>query len=91
MDDAFSRRFQNIVHFDILNNELSKKYWENNIPSNVTLGTGIDFDLIVKRHPLSPASIINVINRVCLKTIRKGSTEISNIDLDLCIKDEQYK
>ncbi len=91
MDDAFSRRFQNIVHFDLLNQELSKKYWENNIPSNVTLGAGIDLELIVKRYPLSPASIINVINRVCLKTIRKGSTEISNADLELCIKDEQVK
>lgn len=91
MDDAFSRRFQNIVHFDILNHELSKQYWENNIPANAKLGAGIDLEIIVKRHPLSPASIINVINRVCLKTIRKGSTEISSVDLDLCIKDEQYK
>lgn len=91
MDDAFSRRFQNIVHFDILNAELSKKYWENNFPANVKLGPGIDLEAIVKKYPLSPASIINVINRVCLKTIRKASMEISSIDLDLCIKDEQYK
>ena len=91
MDDAFSRRFQNIVHFDLLNPELSKKYWENNFPANVTLGPGIDLDAIVKRHPLAPASIINVINRVCLKTIKKGNAEIPSADLDLCIKDEQYK
>lgn len=91
MDDAFSRRFQNIVHFDLLNHELSKKYWLDNFPENVSLSPAIDFDMIVKRSPLSPASIINVINRVCLKTIRKGSTEISAGDLELCIKDEQYK
>jgi hypothetical protein len=91
MDDAFSRRFQNIVHFDLLNHELSKKYWLDNFPKNITLASGIDFDVIVKRSPLSPASIINVINRVCLKTIRKGSVEISSADLELCIKDEQYK
>ncbi len=91
MDSAFSRRFQNIVHFDILNNELSKKYWQDNFPANVTLSSIIDFDLIVKRYPLAPALIINVINRVCLKTISKGSTEISAADLELCIKDEQSK
>ena len=91
MDEAFSRRFQNIVHFDLLNQELSKKYWETNLPLNVTMNAGIDLEQIVKRYPLSPASIINVINRVCLKTIRKGSTEISNADLELCIKDELYK
>jgi AAA+ superfamily predicted ATPase len=91
MDDAFSRRFQNIVHFDLLNHELSKKYWQDNFPKNVSLHPAIDFDVIVKRSPLSPASIINVINRVCLKTIRKDSIEISPADLELCIKDEQYK
>lgn len=91
MDDAFSRRFQNIVHFDILNFELSKKYWQDNIPQNVTLGAGIDLDVIVKRYRFSPASIINIINRVCLKTIRKGYTEISSADLDLCIRDEELK
>lgn len=91
IDDAFSRRFQNLVLFDLLNPELSKKYWQDNLPANVTLAAGIDLDLIVKRHQLSPASIINVINRVCLMTIRKESTEISAVDLELCIKDELYK
>lgn len=91
MDDAFSRRFQSIVFFDILNPELSKKYWEDNLPPQVTLNSGINLDTIVKRDRLSPASIINVINRVCLKTIRKGQTEISLADLEQCIKDELYK
>lgn len=91
IDDAFSRRFQSIVHFDILNPELSKAYWKNNFPENVTLDNTINFDMIVQRHQLAPASIINVINRVCLKTITKGSCVISNADLELCIKDEQYK
>ncbi len=91
MDDAFSRRFQNIVHFDHLNAELSLLYWQNNLPAKIMLGQGIDLSLIVKRHQLSPASIINVINRVSLHTISKSSTEISNADLEMCIKDEIYK
>jgi hypothetical protein len=91
MDDAFSRRFQSIVHFDLLNAELARKYWENNLPSKVKLAQGIDLDIIVKRHNLSPAAIINVINRVSLQTIRKNGAEISITDLELCIKDELYK
>ena len=91
MDDAFSRRFQSIVHFDILLPEIRKKYWEDNLPRNVILGPGIDLDVISKRHHLSPASIINIINRVSLLTIRKNSTEIKSADLELCIKDELVK
>lgn len=91
MDDAFSRRFQNTVHFDILNAELSKQYWLDNLPKQVSLAPAINLDTIVQRDKLSPASIINIINRVCLKTIQKGSTEIAAMDLDLCIKDEIYK
>jgi SpoVK/Ycf46/Vps4 family AAA+-type ATPase len=91
MDNAFSRRFQSMVHFDVLNEELSIQYWKDHFPPNVSFGAGIDFNLIVKRDPLSPASIINVINRVCLKTISKNKTEISLADLTLCIKDEKIK
>jgi SpoVK/Ycf46/Vps4 family AAA+-type ATPase len=66
MDNAFSRRFENLVFFDVLNPELSKRYWETNLPPKVTLSEDIDLAVIVKRYQLSPASIINVINRVCL-------------------------
>ncbi|MDQ3110549.1 MAG: hypothetical protein M3R17_11700 [Bacteroidota bacterium] len=91
MDSAFSRRFQSIVHFDILNVELRKKYWLDNLPVKATLAAGIDLDLISKRHHLSPAAIINIINRVSLMTIRKNSIEIKSADLELCIKDEEFK
>ncbi|MCW3085109.1 MAG: family ATPase [Bacteroidetes bacterium] len=91
MDDAFSRRFQSIVHFDVLNADLRKQYWEDNLPTAVSLGTGIDLEQIAKKHPLSPASIINIINRVSLQTIRKNKTEIGSADLELCIKDELIK
>jgi len=91
MDDAFSRRFLSVVHFDLLEEELRKQYWLDNIPANAKLGTGIDIALIAKRHPLSQASIINIITRVCLQTIKKDSTEIKSSDLELCIKDELIK
>jgi hypothetical protein len=91
MDDAFSRRFQSIVHFDILNPDLRKQYWLDNLPRAVDLGAGIDLEQIAKKHLLSPASIINVINRVSLQTIRKNRKEISAADLELCIKDELIK
>lgn len=91
MDDAFSRRFQNVVLFDVLNNELSRRYWENNLPAQVKFSSGVDLDVIVKRHPLAPASIMNVINRVCLRAISKKQLEISLAELELCIKDEMFK
>ncbi len=91
MDDAFSRRFQSVVLFDVLNYELSKKYWMNNLPAQVKLSSAIDLDVIVKRHALPPASIMNVINRVCLRAISKQQLEISLAELEVCIKDEMYK
>jgi hypothetical protein len=78
MDSAFSRRFQGIVHFDVLNVELRKKYWMDNLPSKATLAAGIDLEVISRRHHLSPAAIINVINRVSLMTISKNINEIKH-------------
>lgn len=91
MDDAFSRRFQSVVLFDVLNFELSKKYWLNNLPAQITFSSAIDLDVIVKRHPLAPASIMNVINRICLRAISRKQLEVSMAELELCIKDEMYK
>lgn len=91
MDAAFSRRFQSIVLFDTLNYDLSKKYWESNLPEQVKLSSAVDLDVIVRRHTISPAAIMNVINRVCLRAISTNQLEISMAELELCIKDEMYK
>jgi hypothetical protein len=91
MDDAFSRRFQSVVLFDILNHELSKKYWQDNLPPQVKFSAAIDLDVIVKRHPLSPAAIMNVISRLSLRAISKQQLEIPMAELEMCIKDEMYK
>lgn len=91
MDDAFSRRFQSVVLFDLLNSTLSRQYWEHNLPAQISFSPAVDLDVIVKRHLLSPAAIMNVINRLCLRAISRKQMEISLAELELCIKDEMYK
>ena len=91
MDEAFNRRFQNIVYFNIPDEDNRLRLWQENFPKKCTLGTGIDCERLAKQHLLSAASILNIINRVSLLTIQNNSTEISFADLDLCIKDEMHK
>lgn len=91
IDQAFTRRFQSMVRFQLPDAELQHKLWTENIPRKFTLAPGIDLPGIAQRHPLSPASIINVIARVSVLTLQKGTEQVAADDLMMCIKDEQMK
>jgi AAA+ superfamily predicted ATPase len=91
MDDAFSRRFQIIVHFDIPDKDNRLRLWKENLPDSCSLEPAVDLGKIAAEHHISAASIINVINRVSLVTMQKDKNTISKADLDLCILDEQHK
>jgi DNA replication protein DnaC len=91
IDQAFTRRFQAMVRFQLPDSDLQYKLWQENLPKECPLSSSIDLKALIQRHPLSPAAIINVIFRVCILTLQKGITTISQEDLLMCIKDEELK
>ncbi len=59
IDDAFIRRFNDIVKFSIPNEEERKEIWEKSFPKNADYG---DIPDKVKKYELTGGNIINVIH-----------------------------
>jgi SpoVK/Ycf46/Vps4 family AAA+-type ATPase len=90
MDEAFSRRFELIVHFAIPDPQLRREYWEANVPEGLPFAANVNLDMLA-RHELTIASIDNVINRACVLSLQAGVMQISSEVLGRCIRDENFK
>lgn len=78
IDDAFIRRFNDIVKFTIPNEDERKEIWEKSFPEEA------DFDDIpeqVKKYELTGGNIINVIHFAGIQAVEKryGSSHIDTI------------
>lgn len=91
VDAAFTRRFEHVVKFEKPEPALQLQLWNSLIPENVKLPGTLIPELLVKQYSLAPASIVNVVFRVCRMTYKKGSSQIQAEDLLLCLKDEELK
>lgn len=91
IDSAFTRRFQSMVRFEMPDKEGQLQLWTENLPKKCPLSPRINMEQLVKDHPLAPASIINVIYRVSVLALKNGAKQISDSDLQMCVKDEEFK
>lgn len=91
LDLAFTRRFESMVHFKLPNEDLQYQFWMDNLPEKIVLESGIDLRSLIRKYPLSPASIINVIYRVCILALKDNETTITYKTLETSIMDETFK
>jgi ATPase family associated with various cellular activities (AAA) len=59
IDEAFLRRFRFVVDFPLPAADMRRKLWEKSFPPQVKL-SGVRFDVLADRLPLSAASIKNI-------------------------------
>jgi SpoVK/Ycf46/Vps4 family AAA+-type ATPase len=71
IDDAFIRRFNDIVKFSIPNEEERKEIWEKSFPENSYFG---DIPNQVKRYEISGGNIINTIHYAGIQAVRRNAT-----------------
>ena len=91
IDSAFTRRFQSMVRFEMPDRDGQLQLWTENLPKKCPLAPGTNLEQLIKDHPLAPASIINVIYRVSVLALKKGAKQIADSDLQMCVKDEEFK
>lgn len=77
MDEAFSRRFQSVIHFPIPHFEQRLKLWQNMMPSNLLLNKSLKLDKIAENYELAGGAIINVVRYCSLKVLNRGLKEVS--------------
>ena len=68
IDDAFIRRFNDIVKFTIPNEDERKEIWEKSFPENADID---DIPNKVKKYELSGGNIINVIHFAAIQAVKR--------------------
>jgi hypothetical protein len=88
LDEAFSRRFQSMIHFPIPSAPQRRKLWEKAFAENIILDNDINLDEIAQKFELAGGAIINVLRYVSLIAIKRGDNKIIKKDLMSSIRRE---
>lgn len=81
MDEAFSRRFQSIIYFDMPGAEERYQLWKNAFSGKCTLDPSIDLYKIADEYELAGGAIINVLRYCALSAIRRNDTVVTKQEL----------
>ncbi len=91
IDEAFSRRFQSIVHFPMPGREERYRLWANAFSAKTTLEESVQLSDISAKYELSGGAIMNVVRYATLMALTKKSSVIALIDIEEGIKKELLK
>ena len=89
IDDAFTRRFQSIIHFPPPTKEERKRIWEMAFAENDLISSETKLNDLAEAYELTPASIVAVTDSIKIKLAAKE--QISNEQLAKMIQVEYDK
>lgn len=81
LDEAFSRRFQSIIHFPMPKPEQRLHLWKDAIPAAAKLDKDVNLTQLAGRYEIAGGSIMNVIRYASLMAIKNGDNIIRPSDL----------
>jgi hypothetical protein len=81
IDEAFARRFQNVIHFPVPDAAQREKLWHNSFSVKTTFEKDMDLREIAEKYDLTGGSIINIVRYCSLKSMSRKSTVIRKQDL----------
>jgi SpoVK/Ycf46/Vps4 family AAA+-type ATPase len=91
LDDAFTRRFESIIHFPMPRPEQRLQIWRNGFSAKSTLSHEVDLENLAGSCEISGGAIMNVIRYSSMKALSRGSEEIFLADLQEGIRKELLK
>jgi len=91
IDDAFTRRFQSFIYFPPPKASERISLWKNAFPKDVSLDTDVNLTEIAKKHDLTGAHIMNIVQFACLQTLSRKETIVSHKDISKGIEKEFLK
>jgi SpoVK/Ycf46/Vps4 family AAA+-type ATPase len=91
LDDAFTRRFESIIHFPMPRPEQRLQIWRNGFSAKSTLSPEVDLVNLAGSCEISGGAIMNVIRYSSMKALSRGSGEILLADLQEGIRKELLK
>jgi hypothetical protein len=81
VDEAFARRFEQLVHFPMPRQNERRLIWQKGLPPQVSLEAGTDLTQIAVRYEMSGGMIMNVIRYASLQAIARGERVLRQQDL----------
>ncbi|MEC5143320.1 ATP-binding protein [Chitinophaga sp. 212800010-3] len=91
IDDAFIRRFNAIVQFQVPGERERVAIWQRSFPSNIQFQDDLDIPGRVKKYEITGGNIINVVQYACLKAVERQSRLVRLDDVLNGIKKEMNK
>ncbi|MDB5145450.1 MAG: family ATPase [Mucilaginibacter sp.] len=91
MDDAFTRRFQSIIHFTMPSVEERYHLWKNAFSGTCTLHPEVDLYKLAEEHELAGGSIINILRICALSAVRRNDTVVTGQELLAALRREFKK
>ena len=91
IDEAFFRRFQLILDFELPDVQHRYILWNNSKTSDFEYDKDIDVQALAEEYELSAASIVNVLHYCILKCLSRGNTIILKKDILAALKIEKMK
>jgi len=91
IDDAFARRFQNIIHFPLPRPEERYEIWRKAFPPQIKIEEDIDWRQVSTRFELAGASIMNVTQYCSLEALADKSGVVGLKRLESAILREYIK
>jgi hypothetical protein len=91
LDDAFIRRFHEVVHFPQPDTGERKMLWEKSLPANLKLEPGVNISEIASLYELTGASILSAVQYAALCSYAVSSNAITGADLMEGIRREFLK
>lgn len=76
LDDAFMRRFQSCISFQVPRSEDRLQLWKNSFPTKARLEDRINLGEIARKYELTGGSIINVVQHSALTALKRGKGTI---------------
>jgi len=91
MDEAFTRRFQAMIHFMMPKAEERLMLWRNAFHGSCELDDDVDLEKIAEDYELAGGAIINVLRYCALAAVGRGSRRVSHDELLAGIRREFRK
>lgn len=91
IDDAFARRFQSVIRFQMPDAAQRLALWKSSFPKKAMLAEDVDIEAISNRYDISGGSIMNVVQYASLMALGRGSDIITRDDIIEGIRTEYRK
>ncbi|TND02439.1 MAG: ATPase AAA [Bacteroidetes bacterium] len=91
IDEAFTRRFQSMVHFPMPNPREREELWKTIFGRGLELHEDIDFKSLARQHEISGGSIVNILKYCAIKASQRKNRKITLADVQAGIRKEMAK